>query len=259
LVQVKSHVLECALHGLDETAQQVLYTIAAFRMPAAYDTLVALFVGEGKPCNSETALDDILADLEDRGLLGWDRRANRYGLHPIVHGVTWAKLGSQTRHSIYQTLSTHFESLPTIDNWRQVESLEDLTPAIELYNTLIGLGRYDEAFHLFNYRLTDALHYRLSASRQRIELLEMLFPDGLDQLPRLRVLSDQAYALNQLAVSVSAIGQMGQAAVLFRRSVDIAEKMSDQRNMGTCPAHVRRFARVRGCRTSSIAQCSAVD
>ena len=246
LVRVKSHVLECALHGLDETAQQVLYTIAAFRMPAAYDTLVALFVGKGKSCPDENVLVAILADLEDRGLLGWDRHANRYGLHPIVRGVTWAELGSQTRHSIYQTLSTHFESLPTIDDWRQVESLEDLASVIELYSTLVGLGRYDEAVHLFNYRLTDALHYRLSASRQRIELLEMLFPDGLDQLPRLRVLSDQAYILNQLAVSVSASGQMGQAAVLFRRSVDIAEKMSDQRNMRTWLRYLSYVLRMSG-------------
>ncbi len=120
-------------------------TIAAFRMPAAYDTLVALFVGEDKPCSDETALIAILADLEDRGLLGWDRRANRYDLHPIVRGVTWAGLGNETRHGIYETLSTHFESLPKIDDWQQVERLEDLTPAIELYNTLVGLRRYDEA------------------------------------------------------------------------------------------------------------------
>ena len=32
-----------------------------------------------------------------------------------------------------------------IDDYLKVNSLEDLTPAIELYNTLIGLGRYDDA------------------------------------------------------------------------------------------------------------------
>ena len=147
LVQVKSHVLEFALRGLDETTLKVLHTIAAFRMPAAYDTLVALLVGEDKPCPSENALITILADLEDRGLLGWDRRANRYDLHPIVRGVTWSGLGNQDKQGIYKTLSTHFESLPMIDrdHWQEVNSLEDLTAAIELYNTLIGLGRYDDA------------------------------------------------------------------------------------------------------------------
>ena len=235
LVQVRSHVLEFALHGLDETTQKVLYTIAAFRMPAAYDTLVALFVGKRKPCRSENALIAILADLEDRGLLGWDRRANRYDLHPIVRGVTWAGVGNQARQGIYQTLSTHFESLPMIDrnNWQKVESLEDLTPAIELFNTLIGLGRYDDAGDLYYERLEYALLYRLGASRQRVELLEMLFPDGLDQLPRLSKPDDQAYVLSSLALSVRASGQPGHAAALHRRNLDIREKMSDQLSMCT--------------------------
>jgi hypothetical protein len=52
LVQVKSHVLEFALRGQDKTTLKVLHTIAAFRMPAAYDTLVALLVGKRKPCPS---------------------------------------------------------------------------------------------------------------------------------------------------------------------------------------------------------------
>jgi Domain of unknown function (DUF4062) len=167
LVQVKSHVLEFALRGLDETTLKVLHTIAAFRMPAAYDTLVALLVGEGKLCTSENALIAILTDLEDRGLLGWDRRANRYDLHPIVRGVIWSVLGNQDKQDIYQTLSTHFESLPMIDrdDWREVSSLEDLTAAIELYNTLIGLERYDDAQALFYNRMEGAFFYSLSAMR----------------------------------------------------------------------------------------------
>jgi tetratricopeptide (TPR) repeat protein len=233
LMQVKSHVLDCALRGLDETTLEVLHTIAAFRMPAAYETLVALFVGEGKPCKNENALIAILADLEDRGLLGWDRRANRYDLHPIVRGVTWAGLVGLARQGIYQTLSTHFESLPNkIDNWQEVESLEDLTPTIELYNTLIGLDRYDDAAVLFRDRLSEALLYRLNANRQRAELVEMLFPDGLEQLPCLSDQYGQGYVLHVLAQSISNGGQLGQAAALYRRGINIYEKMEDQSPMG---------------------------
>ncbi len=233
LVQVKSHVLECALRGLDESARKVLHTIAAFRMPAAYDTLVALLVGKRKPCRSENALIPILADLEDRGLLGWDRRANRYDLHPLVRGVTWSGVTSQARQGIYQTLSTHFESLPMIDrdDWREVNSLEDLTAAIELYNTLIGLGRYDDAQRLFYERPGQALLYRLGAFRQSAELLELLFPDGLDQLPRLSSPRAQSYVLNTLALSIR--DQPGRAAALFHRCVDIDEKEGDQKNVNT--------------------------
>jgi hypothetical protein len=195
LVQVKSHVLAFALHGLDDKAQQVLRTIAAFRMPARYDTLSSLLIGEGKPCADERELDEVLTELEDRGLVGWDKRANRYDLHPLVRGVVWSGLGDDARRGVYTSLHAHFEAVPKIDNYLKVNSLEDLTPAIELYNTLIGLGRYDNAFELFYKRLSDATLYRLSASRQRVELLEMLFPAGLEELPRLSRPDAQAYIL----------------------------------------------------------------
>jgi hypothetical protein len=45
--------------------------------------------------------------------------------------------------------------------------------------------------------------YRLSANRQRVELLELLFPDGLEQLPHLNSQVGQADTLNGLALGVS--------------------------------------------------------
>jgi tetratricopeptide (TPR) repeat protein len=231
LVQVRSHVLEFALRGLDKTTVKVLDTIAAFRMPAAYDTLVALLVGKRKPCSNENKLISILADLEDRGLLGWDRRANRYDLHPIVRGVTWSVLDNQDKLGIYHMLSTHFESLPMIDrdHYREVNSLEDLTPAIELYNTLIGLGRYDDAVDLFYNRLENAMRFRLSAYRQGVELLEMFFSEGIDQLPHLSSPAGQSYVLNTLALSIN--DQPGRQAQLFRRCIDIDDKEDDQESV----------------------------
>lgn len=247
LVQVKSHVLHFALRGLDETARKVLSTIAAFRMSTTYDTLVAIFVGKDKACRSEDNLIAILNDLEDRGLLGWDRSANRYDLHPIVRGVIWYLLGNQTQHGIYETLNRHFESLPNkIDDWWKVESLEDLTPAIELYNTLIGLGKYDEAQDQYFHRLGDALLFRLSANRQNIELLKMLFPDGLAQLPRLSDPHSQAYILNSLAVSFNASGQPGQAAALYRRDLEILEKMDAQESKGPALRNLSNALRFSG-------------
>jgi tetratricopeptide (TPR) repeat protein len=225
LVQAKSHVLEYALRGLNDQTRQTLHTIAAFRMPARYDTLTALLLGEGKPCAGERELDEVLTELEDRGLVGWDKRANRYDLHPIVRGVVWSSLGNDTQRSVYTSLHTHFEALPKINDWREVKSLEDLTPAIELYNTLIGLGRYDDAFVVFRDQLENATLYRLSANRQRVELLEMLFPDGLEQAPRLSELMAQGFTFNALALAYQHSGRPGSATLLFRRAITISSKI----------------------------------
>jgi tetratricopeptide (TPR) repeat protein len=236
LVQVKSHVLEFALRGLNEKARQVLSTIAAFRMPASYDTLTALLItkkrrSKSKPLANERELDEILTELEDRGLVGWDKRANRYDLHPIVRGVVWSTLGDEARRGVYTNLHAHFEALPMIDDYLEVNKLEDLTPAIELYNTLIGLGRYDDAWIFFYERLNDATFYRLSASRQGVELLEMLFPDGVDQLPRLLNPNHQALTLGVLALGYHLGGQPGRAASLFRRQNIIHSEMKDDANL----------------------------
>jgi Domain of unknown function (DUF4062) len=259
LVQVKTHVLEFALRGLNDAARELLQTIAAFRMPVHQSTLVALvaeikraqpprrgfywsFVSmfgdkvEFSATTDERILDRLLSELEDRGLLGWDRRSNRYDLHPVVRGIVWSGLSEQARRYVYATLHAYLASLPMIKQWQQVNSIDDLTPAIELYNTLIGLGRYEEAFTVFQDYLEEATLYRLSTSRQRTELLELLFPDGLEQLPRLGAASNQAWALNALALSYDLSGQPKRAARLYDLHNTIQERADDQYNLciGLC-------------------------
>lgn len=259
LVNVKSHVLDFALRGLDDKARHVLHTIAAFRMPASYDTLAAVLLGEGKPCADERELDAVLAELEDRGLIGWDKRANRYDLHPIVRGVVWSGLGEATQRDVYTNLHTHFEALPKIGDWKKVGSLEDLTPAIELYNTLIGLKRYNDAYVVFRDQLEKATLYRLSANRQRIELLEMLFPDGLDQLPNLSRTRDQSSAFHRLALGYHYSGQPGRAAQLYRRANTMKFEMNDKMNLSIGLGELSHTLRLSGalCESESTA-CHAL-
>jgi hypothetical protein len=262
LAETQAHVLEYALRGLDESVRKVLQTIAAFRMPATYDTLTALLVSkrktgfelltdkpvtkEGKLFDEETNLVAVLTELEDRGLVGWDKRANRYDLHPIVRGVVWSSLDEDTRRNLYTSLRAHFEALPKVDDLQNINSLEDLTPAIELYNTLIGLGRFDDAGKLFYERLDNATLYRLSASRQRVELLEMLFPDGLDQLPRLTNPGYPAYTLAVLALGYQFSGQPGRASLLARRASMIVSKINDNDNLRTTLANLSYMLRLLG-------------
>ncbi len=213
LVQVKSHVLEFSLKGLESKALQILQFISAFRMPATYDTLEAMFIGDTKVCSSGDDLDKILTKLEDRGLVGWDKRANRYDLHPVVRGVVWNNLEVNTRNDVYNALRTHFEAFPKIIE-DKVKTLEDLTPAIELFNTLVGLEKFDDAWALFQSRLSRATHNKLSATRSRIELLTMLFFDTNEYIPKLRNERDQGWLIHSLAESYLNNGQPGLCARL---------------------------------------------
>ncbi len=233
MTHVKAHILDTAMTGLSEREAYALQVIAAFRLPAGYDTLCALLIGdESRQYDDQAGLIAALADLEDRGLLGWDNRpgVNRYDLHPIVRGVTWSSVTDEARQAIYGTLEVHFQAMPMVKDWQQVESLEDLTPAIELYDKLIGLQRYDDAFAIFHDRLENATLYRLSASRQRVELLERLFPDGTDALPRLSRARDQGRALNSFAQGYQLSGQPGAAVPVYRRAADVYRGEGNEAN-----------------------------
>ena len=232
LVQVKSHVLAFALQGLQDKSQHALYFISAFRMPVQYDTIAALLITEGKIIQNEQVLDMVLTELEDRGLVGWDKRANRYDLHPIVRGVVWSSMGNELKQEVYENVQKHFEALPKISHFLKVNKLEDLTHTIELYNALIELKQYDKAAYLFADQLNHATQYRLNANRQRIELLEMLFPNGIDQLPQLNDPHYQAYVLNSLAISYMNMGQLNRSIRMLRLSVDLhrANKNNDSLN-----------------------------
>jgi tetratricopeptide (TPR) repeat protein len=231
LKNAKTHVLEYALRALDETQGKVLHTLTAFRMPATWDTLRALLVGEDKPCVDDRALDLVLTELEDRGLIGWDKQANRYDLHPIVRGVVWTTLALEARHGLYRELHTYFDAAPRPPGWDKVESLDDLTPAIELFDKLIGLEAYDDAFTIFQDHLEYATLYRLSASRLRVELLERIFPDGIDSPPRLGRAHDQGYTLNVLALAYNFDGEPGRAAQIMPRAVELFEREKEAQNL----------------------------
>ena len=198
--------------------------------------------------------------MEDRGLVGWDKAANRYDLHPIVRGVVWQALDARARRDIYGVLHSYFDAVPRPPAWQNVESLEDLTPGIELFHTLIGLERYEDAFVVFRDHLADAMLYRLSANRQRVELLERLFPDGVETLPRLASARRQSYTLNELAQSYEFSGEPGRAEPLFRRAVEIDEREKDGANVAVALCNLSDALRLSGhLREAETAACRALE
>ena len=230
LVQSRTHILEFALRNLSANVREVLNTIVTFRMPASYATLEALLVGADKACHSAPDLDRALTELEDRGLIGWDREANRYDAHPIVRGVVWQLTDVKDQRAVYNAIAAHFEPM-AVPDFENVESLADLTPAIERYHTLVSLGRYEDAFVLFRDRLWNASFFRLAASREFISWLEGLFPHGVSALPALESESYQSWALNALALGYQYTGQPSRAIPLFQKSIAIDERGQDARNL----------------------------
>ena len=233
LKQRQSHILAHALTGLGEAPRRVLHTLAGFRMATGYATLRELLVGESAPCADEATLDRILRELEDRGLVGWERSANRYDLHPIVRSVVWAGLAEGERRGVLEKLHDHFKAQPMVENWRDVESMADLEPAIELYDKLIGLRHYQEAFELFRDRIERATLHRLGVARRRLELLRAFFPEGERIPPQLDTAVERGFILHALAVAYDLCGQPKAALWLFIQATTINEREGNRDNLVT--------------------------
>jgi tetratricopeptide (TPR) repeat protein len=214
LVQRKSHVLQFALSGLTDAEKRVLYTIAAFRGPATYEALAALLVGSGKSCPDEAAIDVVLSDLEDRGLVGWDRRGNRYDLHPVVRGVAWSALDRGAKQDIYQNLAAHFEALPRKDE-DEIKTIDDLTGAIELYHTLVRLHRAEEAWEILGDRILD-FSDRTGSYREIAEIIELFVKEpGLLEVLKEKDEEDAGGLLASLGLFYYLSGDPGRALDAF--------------------------------------------
>ncbi len=224
LRNARTHILKYALEGLHDAHIRTLHTLAAFRMPATWETLCAVLVGKGKkkPCRDQGTLVAVLTELEDRGLVGWDKRANRYHLHPIVRGVAIGALNNQTKKYLFGELYTYFEAVPKPD-WYDVESLDDLTPAIELYYSLLELERFDEAAHVFFNLIDAATHNRLSTSRKRIELLSPLVESTAEEIPRIQDPNYLVATLNALGRAYNYEGNTYLAAKHLNYAIDLQE------------------------------------
>jgi len=219
LIQAKSHVLAHSLGGLGADARELLQTVAAFRSPVDYQTLMALFVQRDDW--SSQRLDGVLSDLEDRGLLGWDRGANRYDLHPVVRGVVWSGLDDVSRRALYGELEQHFRAGPAAS--AEVRSTEEALPVIELMRALIGLGRYDDAADLYFDRLhaSDTFNWSVEGmGHVNTALLEGLFPDGIEQPPAVKPERVRS-VMSQLGHAYQAAGRLSDAHRCAVRAVAV--------------------------------------
>lgn len=240
LKMVIGHILDFVTRDMDEKVLTVLQTIAVFRVPANYDALASLVV-EGvmslsnqetttvRACADESELDAALEELEDRGLVGWDRRANRYDLHPLVRGEVWGSLPENDKLQIYELLDDYFKSVPLVAD-QVIKSLDDLDPAILYYDTLIGLKRYDDAIDLFYEQLDHATLFRFSAPRKRESLLTVLSDYAISGHTSL-MKHNRAFVLDALAATYVTAGEPARAADFYRRHNALQDELEDGENL----------------------------
>ncbi|MBE2271557.1 MAG: DUF4062 domain-containing protein, partial [Anaerolinea sp.] len=244
----RTHILADALKDLEDDKRLLLSQIAAFGSLVEFET-VAIFNPYVDMANHDEAylksaeykaglatFDAALTELEDRGLLQWDRDADTYDLHPVVRGYSFSKL--EGREETFGRIYDHFSEKPR-DPYEQAETLDDLKIALTIYRALVGAGRFDQAASFFGGSFEQALLHNLNAYTTIVELLTPLFPDGVDAEPRIADESVKGYILNTLGFALSEVGSSRSALAVCRRTVELGFKRRNYRDLGT---RIRNYA-----------------
>ena len=228
------NILELAYNSLDMKKQRFISRLSAFRNPMEYDA-ISIFNDFG----SEEEFNEVLIELEDRGMLFREEKSNKFDLHPLVRKYCYDRL--KNKKSIHLVLEDYFAEIPLPE---KIESEDDLTPVIELYHHTVRAGRYDEAWDLYYNRIWKLIYYRFGAYQTEIELLRALFPDAGDKLPRLKNEYTQAWTLGALANSYSRSGRSRGAISLFEMDIEICKKLDNKMNLAISLANLAYMAQI---------------
>jgi tetratricopeptide (TPR) repeat protein len=187
----------------------------------SYQEAVRAYFAGAEYRRAVTAFDAALKELEDRGLLQWDRDSNRYEMHPVVRGYAAELLEEGDRVATFHKVRDHFASLPPDDLGAATE-VAHLSHSLEIYRCYVGAGMLDEAASFYQGDLAYTLHLHLGAYAIVLELLKPLFRGDLNGMPCLSSAPTKLRVLNALAVALAELGRETETLPVYERELELA-------------------------------------
>jgi tetratricopeptide (TPR) repeat protein len=184
------------------------------RQAAYLEELAAYRLYQDAVRRASLAFDAALKELENRGLLQWDRASDRYDMHPVVRGYAAELLEAGDRTETFNKVLDHFASLPP-DDLEAATELAHVAHSLELYRCEVGAELLDHAAHFLRDGLAFTLYAHVGAHAVLLELLKPLFQDDLKGMPCLYAPSDRAYVLNCLASAYSGLGRWSEVPAVL--------------------------------------------
>ena len=176
------------------------------------------------------ALTATVRDLEQRGLLQYDRQARRWDLHPVVRAVTFSRLRDQDRDHLGWQIIDHFSQRPH-NPYGQAGTLEDLRDGITVVRTLFQMGRKLEAWNALRGDLMDALLFNVEAYPETLSLLRPFFSHGWSTPTQGLTAYDLSLLTTCAATSLYGLGELMQAADLDQMAVRTDVATQNWRNV----------------------------
>ena len=153
-----------------------------------------------------TRFDAALKELEDRGLVQWDRRTNTYEMHPVVRGHAKDALDEAERKDTFGRVRNHFESLPA-DSLGSATELSHVRNSLEIYWCFVRAGQFDSAAKVYRGELARTLHFYIGAYPTIEQMLRPLFDGDTTGMPKLESKQLQSEILNDWAIALDVQGR----------------------------------------------------
>ena len=184
---------------------------------------------------AQEALKETVLDLERRGLLQYDRLADRYDLHPVVRGVAASGLHGEDREVLGQKVIDHF-SAQLRDPYEGAESLYDLRYGLTVVRTLLRMGRIAAAYEAYRNGLGQALQYNLEEFAEVLTLLRPFFGHGWAAPVNTLKAREAVYLATEAAKALHGLGEHDQATtvLLFSLATDLERSSWQGVNVDLC-------------------------
>ena len=178
---------------------------------------------------------ETIKDLENRGLLQYDKQAKHYDLHPVVRGVASGRLAQTEKETYGQRVVDHFSSRPH-NPYEQAETLEDVSDVLHVVRTLVQMGRFQEADDAYSNDIANTLLYNLEEYAGIVALLRPFFPDRLgDTATAGAQYLAPRFSRPMQPMRCRHLGQEDEAFTAYTSSLVAASKAKKmERNVGIC-------------------------
>ena len=150
---------------------------AALELWREYERAHAAWQAAPETLAAADALTVTVRDLEQRGLLQYERQTGRWDLHPVVRAVSSSRLGDDNRDHLGQQIIDYFSQRHR-NPYEQAETLDDFRDAITVVRTLVQLGRTSEACNTFDRDLVEGLLFNVEAYPEFLSLARPFFTHG---------------------------------------------------------------------------------
>jgi tetratricopeptide (TPR) repeat protein len=182
-----------------------------------------------------------LHDLEERGLLQWDRISNTYDLHPVVRAVAFERLEAGDRAHTYDAIRDHFAALPP-EPVEEATELSQVRNSLEIVRALLGAGRIEEAMGFYRGDLATSLLFSIGAHHTVVELWEPLVRGHSQAALAALSTGDRSYVLNHLAIALGTLGRDDEARALVVEKIGLDLERSDSSNLVSGLLHLAIIA-----------------